>query len=240
MDEQDNRPGTINTDKPANVISVSSDHFQRKSRMDVTPPSRGMTMVAPEKSCANQETAETYNEVTAFLARCWNTPSHIPLETDPTGFFDADIPGGYESEARLVEALRETIIVIKQMVDKIQEANIYFARAFVFNGPEGEFESNLLDAEPRDADRSWVAAQLIDALMWAEDSFLFEVMPDHLQNLAPYIMSDLVTFIQLGIEEIASGQDINDTFGDDFGVDMEIVAANENMPITVVGGRPDA
>ena len=238
MDDQDNRPGKENSDKTANVISVSSDHFQRKTR--VTASRRSMAMVPPEKSCANQQTIETYNEITAFLARCWNTPSHIPLETDPTGFFDANIPGGYESEARLIEAMRETIIVIKQIVDKIQEANTYFGKAFVFNGPEGEFETHLFDADPKDADRSWVAAQLIDALMWAEDIFLIEVLPDHLQNLGPYIMTDLITFVQLGIEEIASEQDINVTFGDDFGIDMEIVAANENMPMTIVGGRPDA
>lgn len=238
MDEQDNRPELHDADGRPNVIRITSDHFQRKGR--VKAHGADMAMVSSDKSCANQETMETFNEITAFLARCWNTPSHIPLETDPTGFFDKAVPGGYESEARLIEAMRETIIVIKQMMDKIQEANTYYAKAFVYNGPDGEFEHYLMEARPSDADRQWVAAQMIDALMWAEDGFLMEVLPEHLKNIGPYIMADLITFIQLGIEEIASGQDISITFGDDFGTDMEIVAANENAPFFVVDGRPDA
>lgn len=239
MDEQDKKPEG-DTPKTPNVISVPGDHFQRKSRGATGKNHGKFAKVPPEKSCANQETIETYHEVTAFLARCWNTPSHIPLESDPTIFYDDNVPGGYESEARLIEAMREMVIVIKQMIDKIQEANTYFGKAFVFNGLDGEFEHYLMDADPRDADRPWVAAQLIDALMWAEDRFLVDVLSPHLKNLGPYILADLVTFVQLGIEEIASGQDLDITFGDDFGNDMEIVAANENMPVTIVGGRPDA
>jgi hypothetical protein len=224
---------TLNDPNGSRVIKVADTVWRR------TPETTVATTVPEPRPCWSAEAETTYEQVMAFFARTWNTPSHIPLEFDPLDDPDLIAPGTSDGDAQIVDALRCLTIAIGEYVARLRQLNAEQGIGMVAVGPGG-FSEQLGITVTDEPDKLWFGRQVVRMLDWMRGGDVVRHLEPHLHDLARAMLSDVLDFVYLGTAEIIRGTDLDDVFGEDFGSDVELVAVNENMPGLVWTRPPEA
>ncbi|MEO0393693.1 MAG: hypothetical protein AAF213_10695, partial [Pseudomonadota bacterium] len=213
------------------VIAVPETVW-RRDLPDIVPE---VTETGP---CWSAKAEAAFEELMGFLARTWNTPSHIPLEADPLDHPDLVEPGATDGDAQVVDALRCLTIAIGEYVVRLRQLNMEEGLGVVTVGP-GDFAEQLGHTNTETPDQVWFGKQVVRLLDWLRGGDVVRHLDPHLQSLGEAMLLDVLDFIYIGAAEITRGNDIDEVFGEDFGADVELVAVNENMPGLVWERGPD-
>lgn len=226
----DKTPPTVGFDDKR-VIAVPETVWRR----DIAEVENPVTETGP---CWSAKAEAAFEELMAFLARTWNTPSHIPLEIDPLDDPDLVEPGITDGDAQVVDALRCLTIAVGEYIVRLRQLNMEEGLGVVAVSP-GDFADQLGHTNTETPDQIWFGKQVVKLLDWLRGGDVVRHLDPHLHNLGHAMLLDVLDFVYIGAAEIIRGNDIDEVFGEDFGADVELVAVNENMPGLVWERGPD-